>query len=418
MNAERRADAIAIAVLALLPLLLFSDLLLGIHALYTRDLPFYYYPAKKVLRDVALSGHFPYWNPFFSAGQPLAANPEHEVFYPLTWLILLPNFDFAFHLLIVLHVSIAMITMYALLRSMSMRRAAAFLGALSFGLGGAVLSTLDLLPVLFSLAWLPLTCLFTRRFLLHRASRDFALAAFFLGLQLVIGEPATALQTGILLGAYALWKQRARGVGAIALLSGASLLIAAVQVLPAADHVADSVRSRGLDYDLVSYWSTPPARVAELVYPSIFGDPRLDQTYQYRGARFYDVEQRPYLLSIYCGLLVAVLMLAGLIARVRGAALFGAIAIASALLAFGRHTPLLRLLYESGLASWLRYPEKFVLMGLFAAIVFAARVFDGLLDGDARVRRAALGITGIVTLAAFAVPDMPIARGAVLLLLL
>lgn len=27
----------------------------------------------------------PYWNPFISGGQPLAANPTHEVFYPLTW---------------------------------------------------------------------------------------------------------------------------------------------------------------------------------------------------------------------------------------------------------------------------------------------------------------------------------------------
>src|SRR5206468_2611013 len=114
------------------------------------------------------------WNRFFSAGQPMAANPEHEMFYPLTWLILLPSYDLGFRLLILIHIAISLVAMYALLRSMELRVFAAWFGAVSWGLGGLVLSYVNLLPILFSVAWLPLTCLFARRFLLRKSVRDFA----------------------------------------------------------------------------------------------------------------------------------------------------------------------------------------------------------------------------------------------------
>jgi hypothetical protein len=411
---ERRPNAIALSILALLPTLLFLDVLLGFNSFYTRDITYYYYPAKKVLREIVLSGHFPYWNPWFSAGQPLAANPEHEVFYPLTWLILLPRFDLAFHLLILAHVYLALFAMYALLRSLQLSRPAAVLGAISFGLGGLTLSTLNLTPYLFSMAWLPLTCLYARRCLRaprnEMRARDFALAAFFLGIQLLVGEPTTAMQSGIVIGLYAIYRgvkdggmafagNRVAVVGAISIVA---LLIAAVQVIPALDHFGDSVRVRGLDPYIVGYWSTPLVRLAEIVYPNILGHARIDGPYLYWGGGLYGNSVRPFFLGIYSGLLVAVLLLAGILARVRGTALILAIGATAFLLAAGRNTPLLGILYRSGIAGWLRYPEKFVLMGVFASVVFAAYVLERLLQGDARVRRAALGVTASVTLLAMA----------------
>jgi len=411
VSENRRADAIALSVLALLPVLLFADVLFGINSFYTRDITNYYYPAKKILREIVLSGHFPYWNPWFSAGQPLAANPEHEVFYPLTWLILLPRFDLAFHLLILAHIYIALFGMFALLRSLELGRPSATLGALSFGLGGVILSTVDLIPCLFSMAWVPLTCLFARRYLESHAPRDGVLASLCLGTQLLIGEPTTALQTGILLGMFAIGRGIRDGrparnilkrVATIGTISVASLLVAAIQVLPAVDHFTDSVRSRGLDFYLVSYWSTPLARVAELVYPSLFGSTRLDGPHLYWGSGLYDVEKTPFYAGIYCGLLAVALLLGGLLARVRGSGLVAAIGMVSLILAAGRHTPLLRILFDAGIANWLRYPEKFLFMGVFAMIVFAATVLERVLQGDEKVRRAVYWSTLAMTSFAFA----------------
>src|SRR5882762_11875167 len=122
---SRRTDFLALGLLFLIATIFFADVLLGINELYMRDMTRYYYPTKQILRDVVQHGEFPYWNRYFSAGQPIAANPEHEVFYPLTWLILLPSYDLGYRLLILLHVYIGLFTMYALLRSMEIRPFAA-----------------------------------------------------------------------------------------------------------------------------------------------------------------------------------------------------------------------------------------------------------------------------------------------------
>lgn len=417
VSAARRLDALVWSILALVPTLLFLDVFLGINGFYVRDVMHYYYPAKKVLREIVLGGHFPAWNPWFSAGQPMAANPEHEVFYPLNWLILLPDYVYALQLLPLLHVLIATFTMYALLRSMDLGRPAACIGGLSFGVGGLLCSMLILFPCLFSIAWLPLTCLFARRYLLslntRHSTRDFILAAFFLGLQLLVGEPTNAFQSGVLLGLYAIYRGRkdagtakavARRVVAIGAISIVALLVAAVQVIPTIDHFGDTARARGIDFTNVSRWSTPFPRLAELVYPSALGhDAALDHRLYWASALYGADTKVPFYFSIYSGLLLTVLAAAGVLARKRGAALVLVIAAISVIAASGAHTPLLRILYDAGVATTLRYPEKFVLMLVFAVIVFGAQSLDRLLAGDASVRRAAITIAIVTTALAAAI---------------
>jgi len=402
----RRSDLLALAIVGLVPAAVFADVLLGIRGFFVRDVRMYYYPAKKILRDIILSGELPYWNPYFGAGQPMAANPEHELFYPPTWLVLLPNYDYVFHLLPLLHVLLAGFAMYAFLRSLGMGRPASCFGALAFELGGFLASTLNLFPLLFSVAWLPLLCLYTRRYLLHGARRDFAWAAVFLGLQLLVGEPTTAFQSGVLLGLYAIYRgvrdrggagTVARRVAAIGAISIVALLIAGVQVLPTLDHFGDSTRSRGLEYQTVRLWSMPFGRLGELFYPNLFGVGGAASRKDYWGLGFYDWS-RPFYYSIYPGLLIAVAAVAGLLARLRGTWLVLLILFISVILAAGDHTPLLRLLYDSGIARSFRYFEKFILMGVFALIVFGAHSLDRLLAGDERLRKIALGCAAAVTL--------------------
>jgi hypothetical protein len=388
---RRRSDAIALAALALIVTLLFADVIAGLNVFFLRDITHYYYPAKHVLRTIVMGGELPFWNPFFSAGQPLAANPEHEVFYPLTWLILLPSFREGFHLLIVAHVYIAVFSMYALLRSLSTRPLVAFTGALSYALGGCVLSCMNLLPYLFNMAWLPLICLYTRRFLLHWKRRDFALASLFYALQLLVGEPTTIFQTGILLGLFALSSgPRLRRLGAVALISLAAFAAGAVQIIPAIDHFRDSVRVRGLAYKDAAMWSTPPVRFLEAVNPHFLGYVRSDGERPYWSGDLYPEKQTPYFLSIYPGILVTVLVLGGVLARAAGWRLFLASMCCSLLLAAGNHTPLFDILFTAGIGKATRFPEKFLLMGAFALVVFAMLVLEKLMAGDTRLRKATL----------------------------
>jgi len=65
---------------------------------------------------------------------------------------------------------------------------------------------------------------------------------------------------------------------------------------------------------------------------------------------------------------------------------------ASVIVAMGEHTPLLRILYDTGLFSAVRFPEKFLLTVAFAMAVWGAIVFDRLMASDRRVVRWASGL--------------------------
>jgi hypothetical protein len=413
----RRHDRLAIALLLLLPTLFFGDVLLGSGNFYMRDLTRYYYPTKQIYREIALGGELPLWNRYFHGGQPIAANPEHEIFYPITWLILLPNYDLGYRLHILVHIYLGLLGMYALLRSMKLRPEGAFFGALSFGLGGIYLSYINLLPILFCAAWLPLTCLFVRRFLLHPNLRDFALSALMLGMQFLVAEPTTVMQTGLLIGMYGLYRGWHGNDGAlvsiirrasrmlgntawIALISAFGFAVGAAQMLAALDHVGDSARSRAFEFTLVKAWSMPWAKFAELIYPNVLGHISVDRVMWYWGGGVYPGMGSPFLFSIYCGLAVITLAVAGIFSKRRGSGFVVLFVVFSSVIALGAQTPLLKLLYDAGIATSIRYPEKFILIAVFALIVFAAKTLDAVIDGDESLRDTAVGFALATTVVA------------------
>ena len=151
----------------------FSDVVFFGRAFYFRDITRFYYPLRKVLSDIVRAGDFPSWNPLWAAGQPLAANPNYGVFYPPQWLIFLPGFDFWFRFVLVLHVGIAAVGAYLLLRCWA-RSESAFFGAIVFGLSGITLSLINVPPFLYCLAWLPWIAVAIER-------QRFAVAAFLTG---------------------------------------------------------------------------------------------------------------------------------------------------------------------------------------------------------------------------------------------
>jgi hypothetical protein len=366
----RKAELVGLAAVLLLVTLSFADLLSTKRVLFNRDVSRMHVPERVVLRDVVRDG-FPFWNPRYAAGQPLAANPGFELFYPPHWLALLPNFLFAFALEIVVHYLLGAAGMFLLLRSLHLRVEAAAFGAVTFALGGLMLSLSDLLPFLFAVTWWPWLGFFANRFFDERRASDFALASLALGMILLVGEPATILESGALLGAFAVCRLRiGRAVGWTAAICAAALLVGAAQVIPAIDFARDTGRGGAMQYDFVTRWSLDPARPLQLLGVAV---------------KATDESGLPWLLSWYSGMLAAALIVAGFVHRLRGwllVAIVGAIGYAVAL---GRHGPFFRVLYAAGLNT-IRYPEKWFMPAAFLLIVFAAIAADRFLE-DARVRR-------------------------------
>ena len=361
-------DAKIVALLAIAVAVIFSDVLFLGSGFYLRDLIRDYLPSRFVLRSVLAGGEFPAWNRFWSGGQPLAANPGFQVFYPGTWLVLLPSFVFGFNLEIVSHVALAAVGMFLLLRSMELRIASALFGAIAFGFGGAVLSLTNLLPFLTSVAWWPWIVMFTRQ-------RRWGPLALSLGMLLLAAEQSVIVQTMILL--ICVWAgsssrhDRLKPVLTLILALG----IGAVQLVPALDLKRDSGRSNALSYEDATAWSMPLVRPAELFYSHAFG--RItDDAKAYRGSWRYRPPRLPLIFSIYCGLLVPLLAIVGIAMRLARWTWF--VIPLSYLLAIGSNGPLIPLLYRIGVYRSIRYPEKFILFGLFAMIVLAAMAFDRL----------------------------------------
>lgn len=378
-------DARNVVLLWLLTTVLFADVLFLGNGFFQRDLFRYHYPMKKVVRETIAGGEFPYWNRYWSGGQPMAANPAYEIFYPPQWLIFVGSYDFGFNLHIVFHVYLALIGMYLLIRALGARPLTATFAALSFSLSGFFLGSMTTLPTFFVWAWAPLAGWAVVRCSAAGAARSrYAIAAAVLSMQLLVGEPVALLQVWGLLTIFVLWTRGWRGFAVAAGLLGAALALSAVQIIPAIDHAADSVRSRGFALEVVTDYSMPPIRPLELFVPRLFGI--LDSRQQAVWGAEYFARRTPYLLSISCGLAVTILALGGLLARARGSLAVISIGVVSYVLAIGDATPFYGWLYELGVRS-LRYPEKFMAAFIFVLVIFAAMVLERFLDGDARIRR-------------------------------
>lgn len=400
-SAERRSDLRAMGLLVLLITVLYADVLFLGATFFTRDLAGYFYPIKWVVREVVLGGEFPFWNRLYSAGQPLAANPAYEVFYPPQWLTLLPDYNYGFRLHIVLHVFIAVLGAFRFFRSIELGVPASFLGAMIFATSGPYVSTVNLLPILFAVSWMPWIALYTRRWLLERRGRDFVAAALFLGVQAIICEPTTLMQTWGVMALYAVfvgWGRGGRREAGSSLLRVAGLValgvaVAAIQFLPAVDHAGDSVRATGFPFSTVAIWSFPPVRILEMVFPNLLGTME-EHLSLYWGRQLYPDSSGPFLYSVYLSLVIVGLALAGAFNRVAGRGFAALVAFSAFVLAAGSHTPVLAVLYRMELLPSIRYPEKFMLSASFAIMAYGVIVLDRVIQGDSMLARRTAWICG------------------------
>lgn len=181
------------------------------------------------------------------------------------------------------------------------------------------------------------------------------------------------------------------------------VLIGGVQFIPAIDHSLESARSRPFDFSLVTAWSMPPLKPVELVFPNVMGHISHNGAMWFWGGGLYPGMGSPFIFSIYIGFFAAALIAGAFLAPRRAAWPVALVLVISTLLALGGNTPLFRFLYDTGIGTSIRYPEKFATMGVFALIVFAAMTFDRLIRGDQALRASMVGFVAGTTLLALIV---------------
>src|SRR3990172_1266866 len=140
-------------VLAVLVMAFFGHALFGDRLLLHRDLFSFHYPIHHYWVDQVRNGHFPVLNTAVNGGQPLFVNPNNSLLYPLSFLYLLFEFDTAWNLTFALHVFWAALGLFYFSRVLGFTINASLCGAITFGFGGPLLSSITYYAPLIGISW-------------------------------------------------------------------------------------------------------------------------------------------------------------------------------------------------------------------------------------------------------------------------
>lgn len=179
---------LGLAVVALRPLLLPLG---GEPYALAGDVAWYFYPVRVSTLTELGRGALPFWTPFAAFGFPLLADIEVAVFYPpflLMGLLFGPNF-LALEPQLALHLAIAGIGMYLLLRQLGGSRAAALVSGAAWLLSGVLWAHSAHLSIVQSAVWLPLVLWAFDHALISEGGRWTAITGGFLALVLLGGHP-------------------------------------------------------------------------------------------------------------------------------------------------------------------------------------------------------------------------------------
>jgi hypothetical protein len=369
----RRRTALCVAILAALPFALFWRVALGQRVFGDGDLVKYNFPLLRAVAEQWKSGQFPLWNPYVFGGAPLHGNMQGGAFYPPNILLLLGPQWLAYQYSILLHYSLAAIFTFLYLRSLTLTRTAALLGAIVFAFSGFAVGHLGHVSFLRTIPWLPLILFAFERWQRTLDRRYPALAAAAIGVMLLAGHPQIPLYALMLSGAYAGWlvlsasrpKRVHLAMGlALAVCVGAGL--AAIQWLPTLQLATQEyLRPADRSYDYFVMFSLCPLYLVHLVFP-----------------RWIPSDEAE--LAVFAGIPAVVLALLGAwpwLTRWREhGRFFSVIAVVGLLLAFGKWTPLAPLLFRVPLYNLFTSPARNLFEVHFALAVLAAIGAQVLLD--------------------------------------
>lgn len=208
-----------------------------------------FYPWRDLVFESWRQGRVPFWNPYQLGGTPLLANSQSGGLYPLhivVGVLGVPTVA-AMKLLAWLHLLIAGVGVWLLLRELGATREGRLIGAGSFAASAFMVAWIGLPSVITTCAWIPWVLLGVEKLASAPAFRRLGWLALPVALLLLAGHlqfAAYGLIAGVLL---AVWRVVAiRKVGAAMLLVGgfaAGAMLAAPQVMAVLDYSTFSHRA-------------------------------------------------------------------------------------------------------------------------------------------------------------------------------
>lgn len=357
MNVQRLKpyipELLAILVLIALPPLVFWQVWAPNTAdrlMFGGDILMGAYPTRVFVHRLFEGGAAPLWNPYQLGGMPLLGDVQVAPYYLPNLLLdlLYRGRDLpymAFEMLVIAHYSLGALFLYAYLRGLGLRPAAALIGAIGFEFNGFFVGHRGHYNMLAVVVWLPgvlwLLDLSWRAATLRRALGWAVAAGLALSQMAMAGHPQVTLYCALTILAYfgyrwagdlrrpIGWRARLRTPALFGLSGLLSAGIAAIALLPAAELLGRSLRDN-TSYNFVGQFSLLPRNFVSLLMPEFLG---------WSGTEF----------RIYAGVLTLVLAAVAWLVPARGRPerrFFGVAAIVALVTALGGFTILHGLIYR------------------------------------------------------------------------
>lgn len=378
--------------LLIILLVWFKDVLFLDNIFCFGDIPRYYYPLREFVRELIKNGKIPLWNPYIFCGNPLFATLQSQVFYPISIIFYLLPAAKGFNIYTVLHIYLAGVFIYILLRYWRLSRYASFISALLYSLSGFMISSIHMNTTISSIIWLPLIMYFFEKTLNSKRIKYLLLTSIFLCIQFFGGEPTSLIYTVYLIFFYSIWYSwteykkpkivlmAALSVSAICLIA---FLLAAVQAIPFLEFLKTTTKFSGSTFEKVSKWSLHPKELANFIVPFAYGN--ISRPGECFGAQMWLVG---HYMGLGCLILVGICLFGRKERRTR---FWIAVLAVALLMSLGGYTPFFGFIYKVfPLIKLNRYPVKYMSLVTFCMAVLAGfgmeKVLTGKIEGKKMTR--------------------------------
>ena len=288
MRRQIRDCLCGVAVLGMLALVFFWRYIFLSDIIIPWDTATTFYSFQHFVSDSLAKGTFPLWNPYNYAGEPWYPVTEAGLFYPLNLLMILVGASYgalsyrSVELAVILHLVLAGIGTYLLLRSWSIGRAGALISAITFMFGGFMISSIVFYDWVLGAAWLPLVLLLSER-AFHEAPtlRPAIATGLVLGLIVLTGYTPMILVAGTIVLTSLFFsflessQQRSqvfrRASLRLLLIVMIMLGISSVQLIPAIAFMRVSIYTRASSLDYLRTAGTDVGQLATFLLPNFFG---------------------------------------------------------------------------------------------------------------------------------------------------
>lgn len=245
-------------LLICLLLLAFPDAILLGKSFYFRDYAFFSYPLVTYQKECFWNGELPFWTGYHNLGQPVLAQWNTMTLYPGSLIYLLLPLPWSLNFFCLVHLFIAGMGMFFLVRHLLDHPFAAAFAGLAYVFNGFTLTCLMYPHNTAALGWLPWILWGSIR-ACRDGGRALPLTALAGAMQFLTGGAEIILQTWFIAGGLVLLDCWQRGWERLAPLRLAGIVVlvtalSAVQLLPFLDLLAHSHRDTGWASD---DWSMP-----------------------------------------------------------------------------------------------------------------------------------------------------------------